>query len=197
VKPFLLLVTGLLLIAPDAGAQVIINPAALAQLAGIAPPVVSAPPVIREKPRKIAYRRVYRMRAKPVLAASRMVAKPAPLPAKPVIQPAAARPAPPPAAKPLLPATIKFASGGAALPGNSAAMLKPFCAHPGGMIMIDAYAAADPSDPSSAPRLSMSRAFAIRDALTACGIPSSSIIPRANGAAKVPNPNAAEISASP
>ena len=43
----------------------------------------------------------------------------------------------------------------------------------------------------------MSRAFAIRDALAACGIASSNILPRANGAAKTANPDAAEISESP
>ena len=65
----------------------------------------------------------------------------------------------------------------------------------GSPITIDAYAAADPSDPSAAPRLSMARAFALRDALMACGIPSDSIIPRADGVGK--NPDVAQISASP
>jgi hypothetical protein len=76
-------------------------------------------------------------------------------------------------------------------------VLKPFCAHSGGLITIDAYAPADPADPSSAARLSMSRAFAIRDALAACGIASSNILPRANGAAKTANPDAADISENP
>jgi hypothetical protein len=57
------------------------------------------------------------------------------------------------------------------------------------------FAAADPSDPSAAPRLSMARAFALRDALMACGIPSASIIPRADGAGK--NPDIAHISVAP
>jgi hypothetical protein len=204
VKPYLLLAAGLLLFAPDAGAQVFINQAALDQLAGIVPGAAAQsgnhpPPVIRQRVRKIAYRRVLprRIRA-PHLAGAAVIAKPAPPSAapvpKPAVQPVVARPAPPPVPKP---AFIDFAAGDADLPGNGADTLRPFCTHSGGVIIIDAYAAADPSDPSSAPRLSMSRAFAIRDALTACGIPSSSIIPRADGAARVENPDAAEISVSP
>jgi hypothetical protein len=187
VKPFLFLIPALLLFAPEAKAQVIINQAALDQLAGIklstaapgaaAPPVITATPSIRHLPRKAAYRQVLR-RGQPV------VAKPA-LP-----------PAPP---KPLLPhpAIIDFTAGGSDLPGDSAAVLKPFCAHSGNIVTIDAYATANPNDPSQAARLSMSRAFAIRDALTACGVHSSNIIPRANGAAKTADPDTAEVSASP
>ncbi len=191
-----LLIAGLLLFAPDAGAQVMINQAALDQLAGIAPgavapPVIGAPPVIRQAPRKVSYRRVIR----------RHVGLPPRLAAKPAgpVQPVLVKPAiPPPApAKPALaPAMIRFAAGGADLPGNSAGVLQPFCGR-SHMIVIDAYAAADPAEPSAAARLSMSRAFAIRDALTACGVPDNLIIPRANGAAKTADPDAAEISASP
>ncbi len=154
-----------------------INQAALDQLAGIAPgavapPVIGAPPVIRQAPRKVSYRRVIR----------RHVGLPPRLAAKP--------------AGPVQPAMIRFAAGGADLPGNSAGVLQPFCGR-SHMIVIDAYAAADPAEPSAAARLSMSRAFAIRDALTACGVPDNLIIPRANGAAKTADPDAAEISASP
>jgi hypothetical protein len=194
-----LLILGLLLSAPDTRAQVIINQEALNQLAGIPPPVITAPPAIRQTPHKITYRHVPpRHVAEPLVAAK---PAPAPLPqAKPPVQPVAAKPAAPPAPpKPQPPpsAVILFAAGAAGLPGNSAAALKPFCAHSGGLITIDAYAPADPADPSSAARLSMSRAFAIRDALAACGIASSNILPRANGAAKTANPDAADISENP
>jgi hypothetical protein len=78
---------------------------------------------------------------------------------------------------------IGFASGSAALPASAAGALKPFCAARGQTLVIDAYAPGDPSDPSAAMRLSMSRAFALRDALAACGVPGAAIIPRADGAA--------------
>ena len=92
---------------------------------------------------------------------------------------------------------ITFAAGAADLPAGTAATLKPFCStHPanGQLITIDAYATANAADPSSAPRLSMNRAFAIRDALTACGVPGQNIIPRANGAAPGKDANTAIIS---
>ncbi len=209
-KPFLFLIPAILLFAAAAPAQVIINQAALDQLAGItpgaaAPPVIAAPPSIRHLPRKAAYRRVLRRRGSlPHLVASRLINKPAPPLAasapKPVIQPVVAKPVLPPAPpKPVLPqpARIDFTAGGSDLPGGSAAALKPFCAHSGNLVTIDAYAAPNPNDPSEAARLSMSRAFAIRDALTACGVPSANIIPRANGAANTADPDTAEVSASP
>ncbi len=182
-----------------ASAQVIINQAALDQLAGIPPVVITAPPEIRQPPRKVTYRPVYRRHvAAPKIASAGVVAKPpvAPKPVAPPAQLAVARPvvpkpvAPPPVAK------ISFAAGAADLPAGIAAQIKPFCAKPApGFITIDAYAAADPSDPSAAPRLSLARAFALRDALVACGVPSASIIPRADGVGK--NPDVAQISASP
>ncbi len=182
-----------------ASAQVVINQAALDQLAGIPPAVITAPPEIRQPPRKVTYRPVYhRHVAAPEIANTRVVAKPpvAPKPVAPkaelaVAKPVVPKPAPPPVAE------ISFTAGAADLPPGIIAQLKPFCAKlaPGGPITIDAYAAADPSDPSAAPRLSLARAFALRDALMACGIPSASIIARADGVGK--NPNIAQISASP
>ncbi len=202
----MLLFAGLLLVPVAPRAQVIINQAALDQLAGkppdtAEPPLISAPPAIRQ-PRRAAYRRVVHRH---IAVAPGLVSRPAPglvsrpAPAPPV-QAVVVKPATPPAPpKPQLPspAIIDFAAGGADLPGNMAAMLKPFCAHAGGLVTIDAYAPADPADPSSAARLSLSRAFAIRDALTACGVPSSDIIPRANGAVSGKNPDAAELSVIP
>ncbi len=205
-KPYLPLIAGLLLFAPDARAQVIINQAALDQLAGIAPPVISAPEAIRQPPPKAAYRHVPRRHSSAVahiMAASVAPKTVVPRPAapQPSVTAVVAKPAalPPIAAKAprLLPVVIDFAAGSADLPGNGAAALRPICAHANGVITIDAYAVADPSDPSSPARLSMSRAFAIRDALSACGIPAGNIIPRANGAAKTNNPDAAEVSPSP
>ncbi len=125
---------------------------------------------------------------KPVVPAAPPVA-PAPVPvvAKPVV-PAAPAVAPVPVpviAKPVLPAplVVTFSTGSAALPGDAGAGLKPFCAAKGATLIIDAYAPGDPSDPSAAMRLSLNRAFALRQALTACGVPGAQIIPRADGAA--------------
>ena len=125
----------------------------------------------------------------------------APLPA--AILPAAARPPirPPvePPARPAapLPAVLHFATGSAALPTAAAAILRPFCGAGGGPVIVDAYAAPDAADPSAAVRLSLSRAFAIRDALAACGIASARIIPRADGAARSGDPDTARITAAP
>jgi len=84
------------------------------------------------------------------------------------------------APKPLAPVQLSFAPGSADLPANAAAALKPFCAT-GGMVSIDAHAPASPADPSVAMRLSLSRAMAVKNALTACGVPAQNIVPRAMG----------------
>ncbi len=183
-----------------ASAQVIINQAALDQLAGIPPVVITAPPEIRQPPRKVTYRPVYhRHVAAPKIASAGVVAKPpaVPKPVAPQVQLVVAKPVVPKRAAPPPVAKISFAAGAADLPAGIAAQIKPFCAKPApqGFITIDAYAAADPSDPSAAPRLSMARAFALRDALVACGVPTASIIPRADGVGK--NPDTAQISAAP
>jgi len=201
------LIVALSLVPVAARAQVTVNPAALQQLAGfvVAPPPAPAPPVVRHVVHRAAHK--IRPRAavvmvkppaavapkpvvfKPVVPAAPAVVTPAPVPvvAKPVVPPAAplAAPAPVPViAKPVLPAplVVTFPAGSAALPGNAGAALQPFCAAKGATLIIDAYASGDPSDPSAAMRLSMSRAFALRQALTACGVPGANIIPRADGA---------------
>jgi len=168
-----------------ADAQVVVNPAALAQLAGIAPvpkPVaVELPPVIaphRHAVRRFSTHIAAAKPAAPLQAAARLAppsTKPAPL-AAPVATPA----------KPPAPAILQFADGSSALPGNAASSLQPFCKS-GGIIGIDARAAGDASDPSIAMRLSLARALAVRDALVACGVPSQNILPRALGA--VPGQN--------
>jgi hypothetical protein len=201
VKPFLAILAGLVVAAPGAWAQVMINQAALDQLAGIPPAVITAPPVLRVAPRKVTYRPVVHRHAAvpPASTASSSVPKTVMPPkaeqvvAKPVVPlPAAPKPLAPPAN-----VEIMFAAGAADLPSGTRVALKAFCAKPApaGFITIDAYAAADPDDPSVAPRLSLSRAFALRDALVACGVPSASIIPRADGAGK--NPDVALISVAP
>ncbi len=105
---------------------------------------------------------------------------------KPVVATAVPKPAPAPKPAPGMPAiTVTFAPAADDLPGNAAAALQPVCkqAGPAGLVAIDAYAPADAADPSAAMRLSLSRAFAVRDALTGCGVPAAHIIPRADGAA--------------
>ncbi len=209
VKPHLPLIAGfLLLLAPLARAQVIINHAALDQLAGISPappaPPVRQPPAPRRlaghEPGhggvKVTFRPAH---AKPPRAAgskSPAALPAAPLPATPL--PAAVKPPLKPASPPaLLPAVLHFATGSAALPSAAAAILRPFCGTSAGPIFIDAHAAPDPADPSAAVRLSLSRAFAVRDALAACGIASARIIPRADGAAQSGDTDAARITATP
>ncbi|WP_298213704.1 OmpA family protein, partial [Acidocella sp.] len=78
------------------------------------------------------------------------------------------------------PARIAFAPGSADLPAGAGAALKPFCATQRELFVIT-RAPADPGDPSAAMRLAMARAFAIRDALTACGVKPQYILPRAAG----------------
>ncbi|HUW80480.1 MAG TPA: OmpA family protein [Acidocella sp.] len=171
-----------------AAAQVTINPAALAQLAGISParPAAAAPkppaPVARHviiHPRKIVAAEAKPLPPAPVPVAARVPAPPAPKPAAP-------KPSPPKPAAPPAPVTLVFAEGSAKLPANAGTAIKPFCKSIG-VIGIDARAPGDPSDPSIAMRLSLARALAVRDALTACGVPPQNIIPRALGS--VPGQN--------
>lgn len=176
-----------------AAAQVTINPAALAQLAGISParpaPVAPKPaaPVARHviiHPRKIVAAEEKPLPPAPVPVVARVPAPPAPKPAAPKPpppKPAAPKPAPPPA-----PVSLVFAEGSAKLPANAGTVIEPFCKS-SGVIGIDARAPGDPSDPSVAMRLSLARALAVRDALTACGVAPQNIIPRALGS--VPRQN--------
>jgi len=224
VKPFIFAVVllPLCLMAGLGRAQVVVNQAALNQLAGIVPP---APVVARPVVHRVYHRRV----AKPAVVAPVVVAA-VKLPPPKVKTPASASPAPPmdpqaraaldaakqaeavreanqkfaqAASAPVVPTALPkpapplppvpgttaivltFAPGGADLPGGAASTLKPVCKRAGadGIVAIDAYAPADPADPSAAMRLSLSRAFAVRDALTACGVAAAHIIPRADGAA--------------
>ncbi|MDE1895726.1 MAG: OmpA family protein [Rhodospirillales bacterium] len=92
-------------------------------------------------------------------------------------------------------ARIEFAPGSATLPAGASAALKPFCTASAPVPVI-ARAPTDPNDPSGAMRLSMARTFAIRDALTACGVPAQNIIPRASGSVPGADDNEALIGAS-
>jgi len=182
-------------------AQVVVNHAALDQLAGVTAPVVVpvvAHKVVRQKARRRrAVKRVVVLSApavvvgKPFVVKLPAVAKPgqgAPFvpaaPKTPAVKMAVARPAP---VLPALPGAVvlRFGDGAAALPAGAAAELGPVCkaAAAGDTVAIDGYAPADAADPSAAMRLSMDRAFAVRDALTACGVPGARIFPRADGAA--------------
>ena len=171
-----------------ARAQVYVNQAALMQLAGFAVPAPYVAPAPKLVVRRVTHRVVRRVVARPavVMVQPKVVAPvkpvtpvPVPVVAKPVIP---VIPAVPPVQKVPGPLVIGFASGSAALPASAAGALKPFCTAHGQTLIIDAYAPGDPADPSAAMRLSMSRAFALRDALAACGVPGATIIPRADGA---------------
>lgn len=185
-----------------AHAQVVINQAALVQLAGITPQAAQPAAVSRPANHHWA-RRTYAMRPRPPAAAGptavAMVLLPprtAPkAPAAPAIQPAVARPAP---RKPPAPLALHFAPGSATLPPGAAAALNPLCGAAGtGFISIAATAPGDPSDPSIAMRLSMSRAFAVRDALTACGVPATRILPLALGDVPGKDENTARVTGGP
>ncbi len=197
------LATLLLCLVPAiAPAQVVINQAALLQLAGISPLVAVPAPASHAVVRHFAKRLVFHRRP-PAPTAVAMILAPgstahAPPPPHPAsAQPAMARPPPlPPAPKPLpplQPVTLQFAAGSATLPSNAPAALKPICARATGFISINATAPGNPTDPSVAMRLSMARAFAVRDALTACGIPGTQILPRALGSVPGKDENITQV----
>jgi len=180
-----------------ARAQVTVNQAALQQLAGfvvaVPPPAPVVIPHVVHRAAHIRPRAAVVMikppavPAPPAVTPKPVVFKPVVPPAPPVIAPTPvpviAKPGAPPEQKLPQPLVVNFSSGSAALPGAAGAALQPFCAAKGATLIIDAYAPADPSDPSAAMRLSLNRAFALRQALTACGVPGAQIIPRADGAA--------------
>ncbi|OYV36762.1 MAG: hypothetical protein B7Z81_06945 [Acidocella sp. 20-61-6] len=180
----------LLTLAPAlASAQVIIHQDALQQLAGVMPSMtaerVSAPVV-----RPVAH-----------VVHKHVAPKPIAVVAKPPVAPALTAPALPPVAPPvvvpapLAPVSVGFAPHSADLPLGAAAALQLLCrqAGAGGLVAIDAYAPADSSDKSAPMRLSLSRAMAVRDALVACGVPPSHIIPRADGAVAGHGPDTAIV----
>lgn len=194
-KPWFLLIiltfcTPLIGVRAAQGAQVSINPAALAQLAGIS---AAAPfvPALPARPRTPAT--AHRVQHKTALTETAHQA--------PAIT-AAARPAPPalvmpPAAAPVPPPlSLAFAPGSTALPASAALVLKPFC-RAAGTIGIDARAPPDADGVSGAMRLSLARALAVRDALVACGVARSSLLPRALGSIPGVDDNVTMISSGP
>lgn len=192
----ILLLTGFLLAAPlPALAQVTVNPAALQQLAGIEPP----PPMVVEtaEPVPVVHHWTHHTHVaapKPVApeqVSARVVAPMVAKPVPPVAQTAAHVPPPGPE-KPAAPVALVFAPGSADLPANATSALKPFCTAPG-KVAVNARAPTDPSDPSGAMRLSLSRAMAVQAALTACGVPPQNILPRAQGAVPGQNEDEAVI----
>jgi len=188
VKPVVAAILLLGVVPVCARAQVVINPAALVQLAGIAPRVAPPPPMPAPA-RHFVRRAMFRDVHKHVMVA---VVKPEP----PQVVPVIARPAtlPPPKPFVLHPIMLNFAAGSSALPAGAKAALGPVCAHATGFVAVDATAPGDPSDPSIAMRLSLARALAVRDALAACGIPAAQILPRALGDVAGHDDNAAEVS---
>lgn len=184
-----------LLLPPCAQAQVQVNPAALRQLQGL-PPERPAPPAPR--PAALAPR-AYRparhhdytkplhraedlslpLPPPPRLPQSQAVPTQAPIPPHPPAMPAHPTPDVPlhrPVSPPLV-VKLDFAPNSAILPAGAAATLKPFCTAKG-QVPILAHAPSMPDNPGMAMQLSMQRAFAIRAALIACGVPAQNIIPQ-------------------
>lgn len=183
-----------------ATAQVSVNPDALTQLAGMPVPPPVAAPETAPKAKHTAFVRRHHAAAKvktsPVVPMAGGPPVPAPAVAKPgvaqpvvaqpvVAKPAIPKPAPAPAAPkpaaPPAPVDIIFAAGSADLPAGAQARLAPFC-KVSGPIVISARAPADPADNSHSMRLSLARALAVRESLSACGVASQNILPRALGA---------------
>jgi outer membrane protein OmpA-like peptidoglycan-associated protein len=123
-------------------------------------------------------------------------AQPAPLPAvaQSPAPPPGAQPAPPPpvpdkastAATPTISGLrLTFAPGESSLSPDSSASIKQLtqAAPPGDATTFNvlAYAPGKPDDPSTARRISLSRAMAVRSALVADGVPSARIFVRALG----------------
>jgi hypothetical protein len=195
----ILRLTGFLLLSPlPALAQVTVNPAALQQLAGIEPP----PPMVIEtaEPVPVVHHWTHsaHISTRPLAPVQAVAGPKSPAPvqtAAHVPPPAPPKPVAPPlpaVVKPAAPVSLIFAPGSADLPANATAALKPFCAAPG-KVAVDARAPTDPSDPSGAMRLSLSRALAVQAALTACGVPPQNILPRAQGAVPGQNEDEAVI----
>lgn len=192
-----MMMIGLTLLATPAGAQVVVNNAALQQLAGIEPAPAPAPvkPIAHRAPKMIMHRPLahYASRKMPVAVPVVAPVKPSPAapakptlaaPAKPII--AAVKPALPAPPTPTAPASLSldFATGSADVSPQQAVSLQKFATTPGSAqahFEIDARAPAAAGDPSVARRLSLMRAMAVRDGLVKAGIPQRDILLRALG----------------
>jgi outer membrane protein OmpA-like peptidoglycan-associated protein len=139
----------------------------------------------------------------PALPAVPAAPPPGPVLPPPIVVPT--RPPPPP-----IPPTVVADAPGAAIPtadglrltfGSGSADLNPTteaalrklaksAAADGATFSVIAYAAGTPDDPSTARRLSLSRALAVRSVLITSGVPSPRIYVRALGATVPPPPSA-------
>jgi outer membrane protein OmpA-like peptidoglycan-associated protein len=176
-----MMMIGLTLLATPAGAQVVVNNAALQQLAGIEPAPAPAPvkPVAHRAPKMIMHRPLARAAPHKMPVAVPVVAPVKPSPAAPA-KPTPARRAP------SAPASLGlvFATGSADISPQQAVSLQKFATTPGSAqahFEIDARAPAAAGDPSVARRLSLMRAMAVRDGLVKAGIPQGDILLRALG----------------
>ncbi len=200
-KAFFLICGVALLLPMAASGQVVVNQAALDQLAGIVAAPAAAPAIAPPAVHHVVHRLAHKPAGKKLVVAA---VRPAIAPAIPAVAapapvtPVVAKPAPPPAPKPAPPpvAGIDFAAGSSALPADAAAALQPICTAAGtdGIVSVNATSQ---GDASTAMRLSMDRAFAIRGALTACGVPAAHILPRALGNVAGKNPDETQVSLSP
>ncbi|MGE4481799.1 hypothetical protein [Acidocella sp.] len=196
---------GLVVLIPAwANAQVSVNPAALQQLRGL-PPAASASalqPVTAKPPAPAHEQPAAHKHPKPHHPAKPANPAPLPLPPPSPDSPAVSQPPSPPSAKPVehkpsAPpvARLAFAPGSSALPADATSILKPFCS-PDARVPILTRVPADSTDASGSMRLAMARAFALRDALIACGVKPQNIIPRAIGGTPGADNNEALIGAS-
>ncbi|HQU02427.1 MAG TPA: OmpA family protein [Acetobacteraceae bacterium] len=184
-----MMMIGLTLLSTPAGAQVVVNNAALQQLAGIepAPAPASVKPVAHRAPKMIMHRPLARASPRKMPVAVPVVAPvkpPSAAPAKPII--AAVKPALPARPLPTAPASLSldFATGSADISPQQAVSLQKFATTLGSAqphFEIDARAPAAAGDPSVARRLSLMRAMAVRDGLVKAGIPQGDILLRALG----------------
>jgi outer membrane protein OmpA-like peptidoglycan-associated protein len=182
VKFFLLLILAASFLPGAAIAQVSVNSDALAQLDGVSaarPTAPEAAPSVRHTPEVRHRRHVVTEAKKPPVVIVPVVARAAPAAPKPPVPPV---PPVPRIVPPPVPVNIAFAADSATLPAGAQPRLAPFC-KVSGPIVINARAPADPEDNSHSMRLSLARALAVRAVLSACGVASQNIFPRALGAA--------------
>ncbi|MDE8345687.1 MAG: hypothetical protein POH28_05855 [Acidocella sp.] len=172
----------------SARAQVSVNPAALAQLAGL-PPVSASAPAAR-RPALVVHHPRHTPRIIPNHHKAAVIVA--------MAHPAPATPISPPPAKPIVlaPLSVIFAPGSAALPQGAPVALRPFC-HAAQYIRIDAHAPPGADGASGAMRLSLARAMAVRDALAACGAAPTLLLPRALGSLAGADNNVTTISSGP
>lgn len=203
-----ILILVLCLVPLGARAQVIINQAALQQLAGTPAPapvvkrVMAVRPVVRwRRPAVRVVPAAIRILPPPPAPPPLLATAPAPVvavpvvaapvvpkllslltPPRPRVATAVVKPQAAAAAAPGA-VVLRFAAGDDSLPDGAQAALAPICqqAAMASLVVIDAFAPASGSDASAPMRESLNRALAVKGALTGCGVPAAKIIPRADG----------------